>query len=164
MYVEEQTPKPRLSGDVVATYKALIANPTVSEDSIHELISRFGLDMLGRDVPYLVAVAKGLDKSKGRTEYRRRAILEQNTASDMSVADPLRSVLGRDSLRRTLEAMIDLSDLDAAMLWWHALGHSDSEIADLSFEFDPGGSRPSESAVRKRRSRLRKALRSRLSN
>lgn len=142
-----------------STYRALINSRSVDDDSIHEMVHRFGVEILDRDFPYLLAVAKGLTKSEARTESRRRGLLEASAARPKSVVDPLSAALNNDALRRTLEALARLPDADARLLWWHALGHSDEEILELwrAAQLEPRDLSPA--ALRQRRSRARRLLR-----
>ncbi len=139
-------------------YRDLIKTRSVREDSIHEMINRHGVEILDRDFPYLIAVAKGLRRSADRTARRRRLLLELKSSRARSTYDPLNEVTTREDLRATLEALAELPDIDATMLWWHALGYSDREIAERWIRFEPDAERISEAAIRQRRSRSRKQL------
>lgn len=141
---------------LVDTYRALVQSRSVAEDSVHEMIHRFGPRILRRDFPYLVTVAKGLGQSADRTAQRRQDILARHGARPRSSLDPLEAVVENAALRETLEALAKLPDDDALLLWWHALGFSDEEI--MKMWSDAGQTGLSEVAIRQRRSRSRRAL------
>jgi len=146
--------------DFESVYERLVASTGVDRDSVHDLVSKHGPEILERDFPYLLVVARGLRKSRVRRSARRFSLLEQYLEREPSRFDPMDLAVVDDELRRTLENLVSLSELDALIVWLFATGYSDAEI---QLKLPERFGELSLDQIRKRRSRAREELR-RLAN
>lgn len=134
-------------------------------DALHDLLVRHGPEILDRDLPYLVVAAR----NQRRSSLRRGAPRHEMPSPDVreieqerSLWDPLATVLADERLNELVTALGELDRRDLFVVWGHAAGRNDAEIAAEwdQLQFDPP--RPSLGAIRKRRQRARTQLRKRL--
>jgi hypothetical protein len=136
-------------------------------EAIHDLIVRRGPAVLRRGIPYLLLAARWRRAETMRTEKRRRDLLhryEEEAVATLphSVWDPYDIVSANEALRRVADALSELSDQDALVVWRNAQGVADHDIAAewQSLGFQPEA--PTVDFIRKRRERAREWLRRRL--
>ena len=144
-------------------YQALLE---VSDpDALHDLLVRHGPGILDRDLPYLVVAARNQLRSKSRRGAPRHELPTEQIPegqAEPSIWDPLARVISDERMEALLNALGELDPRDLLVVWSHAAGRSDAEIAAQwdQLGFDPHN--PSEESIRKRRQRARGRLRERL--
>lgn len=133
-------------------------------DALHEALTR-NPSLLDRDVPTVIAAARFRGLDEHRKEARRARIVTESAAellpSQLSL-DPLQAVLAREELAQLRAALAELDQIDLLVVWLHASGHSDQEIADTWDALKLKPAAPSPAAIRKRRARVREQLRTQL--
>ena len=134
-------------------------------DALHDLLVRHGPGILDRDLPYLVVAARNQQRStlrRGAASHEVPSPDIRDDQAERSLWDPLARVVADEALNDLLTALGDLDSRDLLVLWSHAAGRSDAEIAAQwdDLQFDPP--RPSIESIRKRRQRARTRLRKRL--
>lgn len=143
-------------------YEALARRPELEE--VHELIARKGPEVLRRGVPWLLIRARLDARSTARRQRRRARAAEDAVPppGGASLWDPYERVVAAESLSRLLAGLAELPLEDALLVWWHAEGRSDTEVAAQWQELGLAPKEPSAAALRKRRERARKRLREHL--
>jgi len=161
--VTSRKPTRQLSADQSMRYAELLR---VSDaDALHELLLRHGPAILDRELPYLVVAAGNQRRSMARRGAASHEIPSPDIRGDdqpRSIWDPLASAIAREGFAELLAALGDLDPRDLLVLWSHAAGASDKEIAAQwhDLQFDPPS--PSIESIRKRRERARVRLGKRL--
>jgi hypothetical protein len=161
--VTSRKPTRQLSADQSMRYAELLR---VSDaDALHELLLRHGPAILDRELPYLVVAAGNQRRSMARRGAASHEIPTTDIGADEgahSLWDPLASAIAREGFGELLTALGDLDPRDLLVLWSHAAGASDTEIAAQWDELQFNPPSPSIESIRKRRERARVQLRKRL--
>lgn len=130
-------------------------------ESLSDLLVSAGLEILDRDVPYVLVALRNRTRDRIRREQRGQELAATSSAvaGPLDAADPAAIVASRSELEAVVSAMDQLEERDRWLLWWHAAGLSDDEIR-LRWEaagFTPPT--PSRAMLRQRRARARDRLR-----
>lgn len=128
------------------------------EDSVHDLVARYGPEILDRDLPFLIVAARNQLRSRMRRAHSEQLALQVPDAADPR-GDAFDVATGQIGVDALLSALARLDPRDTLLLWRVAEGVPDQEVAD---EWDARGllpSNPSPAALRKRRERARARLR-----
>ena len=132
------------------------------QDSLQDLIVRHGPDVVDLPIPYLVTAARNQRVSQWRHTKRDREAPLHESDGPSSFWDPAERVAASDELSRLLDALAERDNRDILVLWRHVQGATDDEILAewTALGFEPGGI--TTDAIRQRRSRVRRALRTQL--
>lgn len=127
-------------------------------DAVHELIVRYGPEILDQDLPYLIIAAR----HRAISDYRRATreipgdeALEAAPAPASSLWDPLERVSQNEALRKLTLALGALPPVDAMIVWLTACGLTAKEIRE---RLTAVGESMTEVTIRKRLSRARQRL------
>ncbi len=137
-------------------------------DTVHDLIARYGPEVLERGLPYVLVAARNRARDLHRQAARRqdRTLDGLDPPESLDAEDDARTALRLTGLSsKLIQALGELSEPDAVLLWEGARGSSDSAIAlefvERGWDLTPA----SRATIRKRReratARLRQAFRSR---
>lgn len=146
----------KLTDNRVAVYRELLRK-RIDSDALHELIGRYGLALLDRDVPYLMVAARNRAIDRQRREGRSVELDPQADQPGL-VLDPASVVDHTSELHRAILALGELDQRDAWALWWNAAGFSDAEIAEKWTRAGFTPPHPSNAYLRQRRRRARLRL------
>jgi hypothetical protein len=161
--VTPRDPTWQLTGRQRDRYQELLS--IADGDALHDLLVRHGPEILDRDLPYLVVAARNQVRSRSRrgaAKYERPSEDVGADAEADSLWDPVARAMAHEGLRELLAELGDLDPRDVMVLWSHAAGRTDHEIAAEwdKLGFKPRG--PSLESIRTRRARARTLLRQRL--
>lgn len=129
-------------------------------EALAELVASHGLEILDRDVPYILVALRNRLRDRARRDARGHELeAVAASAGPLAEIDPAVIVTARDELTQVLRAMADLEERDRWALWWHAAGYPDQEILAMWRDagFEPAD--PTLAGLRQRRLRARARLR-----
>jgi hypothetical protein len=132
-------------------------------DALHEALAR-DPRLWDKDAPIVVAAARYQELDERRRTARRSRLTAKASADPppLHAWDPLALVLAREEFTELRSALAELDRQDLLVLWLHAAGHSDRDIATTWDALELKPSSPSLASIRKRRERVRAHLRERL--
>lgn len=130
-------------------------------ESLSELLVSAGLEVLDRDVPYVLVALRNRTRDRVRRERRGQELAASSfvSAGPLDAADPAAIVASRAEFKTVAAAMELLDERDRWLLWWHAAGLTDEEIRVRwkAAGFVPAA--PTTAMLRQRRARARARLR-----
>ena len=132
---------------------------------LDELVADKGEQFLENDVPYLLVAIRNRERDEFRRLKRELRLASGEhlpSASSTISLDPAAVVTSRIELDAAIEALRDLDQRDALLLWWTAEGYSLDEIAKKWHDAKLKPAEPGHGYLRTRRSRARVKLASAL--
>ena len=136
-------------------------------DRFHDLIARYGLNLLEQPTAYVLVAVKHANyrafRQNERFHFQDPSCYAGDHANHVELSfDPLEMMVRSETTRELLAAFQSLEARDIHLLWWSAHGATADEIRVMwdDRQFLPAA--PNDAYLRKRRERARSEMRRRL--